>query len=171
MGRAFNAAQRAFESWSTKTPSQRSLAVLRFADALEAKAEELVDIECRNTGKPRALTMAEEVPPAIDQVRFFTGACRLLEGRSAGEYMEGFTSFVRREPVGVCAQITPWNYPMMMAAWKFVPAVAAGNTVVLKPAHTTPASSVFMATVAAEFFPPVSSTSCAAATRRWGPRC
>jgi betaine-aldehyde dehydrogenase len=152
--RAFSAAQRAFESWSTKTPSQRSLAVLRFADALEARAEELVDIECRNTGKPRALTVAEEVPPVIDQVRFFAGACRLLEGRSAGEYMEGFTSFVRREPVGVCAQITPWNYPMMMAAWKFVPAVAAGNTVVLKPAHTTPASSVFMATVAAEFFPP-----------------
>ena len=98
--------------------------------------------------------MAEEIPPTIDQIRFFAGACRLLEGRSAGEYMEGYTSFVRREPVGVCAQITPWNYPMMMAAWKFVPAVAAGNTVVLKPAHTTPASTVFMATVAAEFFPP-----------------
>jgi betaine-aldehyde dehydrogenase len=152
--RAFKAADRAFQSWSAKTPSQRSLAILRFADALEARADELVDIECRNTGKPRGVTMSEEVPPVIDQIRFFAGACRLLEGRSAGEYMEGYTSFVRREPVGVCAQITPWNYPMMMAAWKFVPAVAAGNTVVLKPAHTTPASSVFMATVAAEFFPP-----------------
>ncbi|HMK96671.1 MAG TPA: gamma-aminobutyraldehyde dehydrogenase [Acidimicrobiales bacterium] len=152
--RAFSAAARAFEHWSLTTPSQRSLAVLRFADALEARADELVDIECRNTGKPRGVTMAEEIPPTIDQIRFFAGACRLLEGRSAGEYMAGYTSFVRREPVGVCAQITPWNYPMMMAAWKFVPAVAAGNTVVLKPAHTTPASSVFMATVAAEFFPP-----------------
>ena len=152
--RALEAADRAFQRWSAATPSQRSLAVLRFADALEARAEELVGIECRNTGKPRAVTMAEEIPPTIDQIRFFAGACRLLEGQSAGEYMEGYTSFTRREPVGVCAQITPWNYPMMMAVWKFVPAVAAGNTVVLKPSHTTPASSVFMATVAAEFFPP-----------------
>ena len=114
----------------------------------------MVDIECRNTGKPRGLTTSEEIPPMIDQIRFFAGACRLLEGRSAGEYMEGFTSFVRREPVGVCAQITPWNYPMMMAVWKFAPAIAAGNTVVLKPAHTTPASTAFMAEVAAEFLPP-----------------
>ena len=113
--RALHAAEDAFESWSSRTPSQRSLAVFRFADALEARAEELVDIECRNTGKPKHLTMSEEIPPMIDQIRFFAGACRLLEGRSAGEYMEGFTSFVRREPVGVCAQITPWNYPMMMA--------------------------------------------------------
>ena len=152
--RALLTAEDAFESWSSRTPSQRSLAVLRFADALETRAEELVDIECRNTGKPKHLTMSEEIPPMIDQIRFFGGACRLLEGRAAGEYMEGFTSFVRREPVGVCAQITPWNYPMMMAAWKFAPAIAAGNTVVLKPAHTTPASTVFMAEVAAEFFPP-----------------
>ena len=152
--RALLAAQDAFESWASRTPSQRSLAVLRFADALEARAEELVDIECRNTGKPRHLTMSEEIPPMIDQIRFFGGACRLLEGRSAGEYMEGFTSFVRREPIGVCVQITPWNYPMMMAVWKFAPAIAAGNAVVLKPAHTTPASTVFMAEVAAEFFPP-----------------
>ena len=151
--RAYRAAQDAFETWSTATPSQRSLALLRFADALEARSDELVDIECRNTGKPRGLTTSEEIPPMIDQIRFFAGACRLLEGRSAGEYMEGFTSFVRREPIGVCAQITPWNYPMM-AVWKFAPAIAAGNTVVLKPAHTTPASTVFMAEVAAEFLPP-----------------
>ncbi len=151
--RAFVAAQDAFATWSTTTPSQRSLALLRFADALEARSDELVDIECRNTGKPRGLTTSEEIPPMIDQIRFFASACRLLEGRSAGEYMEGFTSFVRREPVGVCAQITPWNYPMMMAVWKFAPAIAAGNTVVLKPAHTTPASTTFMAEVAAEFLP------------------
>jgi betaine-aldehyde dehydrogenase len=152
--RAFEAALSAFGSWSTTTPSQRSLALLRFADRLESRADELVDIECRNTGKPRGLTSSEEVPPVLDQIRFFAGACRLLEGRSAGEYMPGFTSFVRREPIGVCAQITPWNYPMMMAVWKFAPAIAAGNTVVLKPAHTTPASTVFLAEVAAEFFPP-----------------
>jgi len=151
---ALAAAASAFVSWSRTTPSARSRALLRFADALEARAEELIDIECRNTGKPRALTRSEEIPPVLDQIRFFAGACRLLEGRAAGEYMEGFTSFVRREPVGVCAQVTPWNYPMMMAVWKFVPAVAAGNTVVLKPAHTTPASTVFLAEVAAEFLPP-----------------
>ncbi len=151
---ALQAAQNAFETWSITTPSQRSLALLRFADALEERADELVDIECHNTGKPRGLTTSEEIPPTLDQIRFFAGACRLLEGRSAGEYMEGFTSFVRREPVGVCAQITPWNYPMMMAVWKFAPAIAAGNTVVLKPAHTTPASTVYMAQVAADFLPP-----------------
>jgi len=150
---ALQAAQTAFESWSTTTPSERSRAILRFADALELRAEELVDIECRNTGKPRALTLSEEVPPTLDQIRFFAGACRLLEGKAAGEYMSGYTSFIRREPVGVCAQITPWNYPMMMAVWKFTPAIAAGNTVVLKPAHTTPASTTFLAEVAAEFFP------------------
>jgi betaine-aldehyde dehydrogenase len=154
VAQALQAAQDAFETWSITTPSQRSLALLRFADALEERADELVDIECHNTGKPRGLTTSEEIPPTLDQIRFFAGACRLLEGRSAGEYMEGFTSFVRREPVGVCAQITPWNYPMMMAVWKFAPAIAAGNTVVLKPAHTTPASTVYMAQVAAEFLPP-----------------
>ncbi len=151
---ALAAAQDAFEGWSRRTPSQRSLAILRFADALESRVDELVDVECRNTGKPRALTLSEEIPPTLDQIRFFAGACRNLEGRAAGEYMEGYTSFVRREPVGVCVQITPWNYPMMMAVWKFAPAIAAGNTVVLKPAHTTPASTVFLAEVAAEFFPP-----------------
>jgi len=150
---AFQAAQTAFESWSTTTPSERSLAILRFADALESRADELVDIECKNTGKPRGLTVSEEVPPTLDQIRFFAGACRVLEGRSAGEYMHGFTSVIRREPVGVCAQITPWNYPMMMAVWKFVPAIAAGNTVVLKPASTTPASTTFLAEVAGEFLP------------------
>src|SRR5690606_5024586 len=103
---------------------------------------------------PRELVRTEEVPPMVDQLRFFAGAARLLEGKSAGEYMENLTSFIRREPVGVCAQVAPWNYPMMMAIWKIGPALAAGNTVVLKPSDTPPASTVLLAEVAAEFLPP-----------------
>jgi betaine-aldehyde dehydrogenase len=152
--RAFTAAAAGFEEWRDATPSERQLALFRFADALEARADELVDVECRNTGKPRALTLAEEIPPMIDQIRFFAGAARNLEGRSAGEYMKGMTSMIRREPVGVCAQVTPWNYPMMMAVWKFAPALAAGNSTVLKPSDTTPASTVLMGDIAQEFFPP-----------------
>ena len=151
---AMTVAATAFESWRDTTPSERSVALLRIADALEQRADEFVAVECRNTGKPRALTLSEEIPPMVDQIRFFAGACRLLEGRSAGEYMTGFTSYVRREPVGVCAQVTPWNYPMMMAVWKFAPAVACGNTVVLKPAPTTPVSTLLLAELAAEFLPP-----------------
>jgi betaine-aldehyde dehydrogenase len=152
--RAAKAAVDAFETWRDSIPSERQRALLKFADALEARADELVAIETRNTGKPVQLTMDEEVPPMIDQLRFFAGAARLLEGRSAGEYMAGHTSYIRREPVGVVGQVTPWNYPMMMAVWKFAPAIAAGNTVVLKPSETTPVSTVFMAQVAAEFLPP-----------------
>jgi betaine-aldehyde dehydrogenase len=151
---SFTVAQRAFEGWRDTTPSERSLALFRIADAIEARAEELVDVESENTGKPKALTMSEEIPPMVDQIRFFAGAARLLEGRSAGEYMTGFTSYVRREPVGVCAQVTPWNYPMMMAVWKFAPAIAAGNTVVLKPAPTTPVSTLLLAEIASAFLPP-----------------
>jgi len=151
---AFTVAGRAFEGWRDTTPSERSLALFRIADAIEARAEELVDVECENTGKPKALTMSEEIPPMVDQIRFFAGAARLLEGRSAGEYMTGFTSYVRREPVGVCAQVTPWNYPMMMAVWKFAPAIAAGNTVVLKPAPTTPVSTLLLAEIASDWLPP-----------------
>jgi len=151
--RAFAVAQRAFEGWRETTPSQRSLALLRIADAIEARAEELVEAESENTGKPKALTLSEEIPPMVDQIRFYAGAARLLEGRSAGEYMTGFTSYVRREPVGVCAQVTPWNYPMMMAVWKFAPAIAAGNTVVLKPAPTTPVSTLLLAEIVAEVVP------------------
>jgi betaine-aldehyde dehydrogenase len=151
---AFEVAQRAFEGWRDTTPSERSLALLRIADAVEARAEELVEAESENTGKPKALTMSEEIPPMVDQIRFFAGACRVLEGRSAGEYMTGFTSFVRREPVGVCAQVTPWNYPMMMAVWKFAPAIGAGNAVVVKPAPTTPVTTLLLAEMAAEFVPP-----------------
>jgi betaine-aldehyde dehydrogenase len=148
------AAAAAFQLWRETTPSQRQSALLRIADALEARASDLVAAEARNTGKPVALTLAEEVPPMVDQIRFLAGAARLLEGRSAGEYLPGFTSWVRREPVGVCAQVTPWNYPMMMAVWKWAPAHAAGNTVVLKPSDTTPVTTVMMAEIMAEFLPP-----------------
>jgi betaine-aldehyde dehydrogenase len=151
--RAMQVAARAFESWGQTTPSERQLALLRIADDIEKRAEEVVGVESRNTGKPIALTLSEEIPPMVDQIRFFAGAARVLEGKSAGEYMSGFTSFVRREPVGVCAQVTPWNYPIMMAIWKIAPALAAGNTVVLKPSDTTPASTLLLAEIAAEHLP------------------
>jgi betaine-aldehyde dehydrogenase len=144
---AMATAAEAFTVWRDTTPSVRQRALLKIADAVEARAEELIEAECRNTGKPRELTRSEEIPPMVDQIRFFAGAARLLEGKSAGEYMEGMTSFIRREPVGVCAQVAPWNYPMMMAVWKFAPAIAAGNTVVLKPSDTTPASTVLLAEI------------------------
>ena len=131
-------AAEAFTSWRRTTPSERSLALIRIADAFEARAEDLVQAECENTGKPFQLTMDEEIPPMVDQIRFFAGAARHLEGLAAAEYMAGHTSFVRREPIGVCGAVTPWNYPMMMAVWKFAPALAAGNTMVLKPSDTTP---------------------------------
>jgi len=150
---AVNAAANAFEGWRDSTPSERQRALLKIADAFESRAEELIAIESENTGKPISLTTSEEAPPMIDQIRFFAGAARNLEGRSAGEYMRGMTSFIRREPIGVCAQVTPWNYPMMMAVWKWAPAIAAGNTVVLKPSDTTPASTVWMAEVMSEFLP------------------
>jgi betaine-aldehyde dehydrogenase len=151
---ACRAAAAAFPAWRDSTPAERSLALLRIADALETRGDELVRLECENTGKPFQLTMDEELPPMVDQIRFFAGAARVLEGRSAGEYMTGHTSFIRREPIGVCAQVTPWNYPMMMAVWKWAPALAAGNTVVLKPSDTTPVSTVFMAELMQEFLPP-----------------
>src|SRR5215203_1093723 len=151
--KAFEVAARAFESWRDSTPGERQLALLKIADAIEERGEELVRAESENTGKPNSLTMEEEIPAMVDQIRFFAGAARCLEGKSAGEYMEGMTSFIRREPVGVCAQVTPWNYPMMMAVWKFAPAIAAGNTVVLKPSDTTPVTTVMLAEMAAEFLP------------------
>ncbi len=151
---AFQDAARAFETWGQTTPSERQLALLRIADAIEARADEIVEIECRNTGKPREMTATDEIPPMCDQIRFFAGAARVLEGRSAGEYMAGYTSYTRREPVGVCGAVTPWNYPAMMAVWKWAPAIAAGNTMVLKPSDTTPASTAWMAEVMAEFLPP-----------------
>ncbi|HEV3132220.1 MAG TPA: aldehyde dehydrogenase family protein, partial [Acidimicrobiales bacterium] len=139
---AMAAAAAAFPEWREATPSERSLALFRIADAFEARGEELVRVESENTGKPIAVTMAEELPQLVDQVRFFATAARHLEGKSAGEYMKDHTSFIRREPIGVCAAVTPWNYPLMMAVWKWAPALAAGNTMVLKPSDTTPASSL-----------------------------
>ena len=150
---AFKAASDAFVDWRDSTPSQRQRALLKIADAIETRADEVIAIECENTGKPISLTTSEEVPPMVDQIRFFAGAARNLEGKSAGEYMAGMTSMIRREPVGVIGQVTPWNYPMMMAVWKWAPAIAAGNTVVLKPSDTTPASTVWMASLMAEFLP------------------
>jgi len=151
---ACRAAGEAFEKWRWTTPSERQRALLKLADVIEENAEELVAIESENTGKPRALTQSEEIPPMVDQIRFFAGAARVLEGRASGEYMRGFTSSIRREPVGPVAQVAPWNYPMMMSVWKFAPALAAGNTVVLKPSDTTPASSYWMVEKMQDIFPP-----------------
>jgi len=151
---AVSSAEAAFPGWRDSTPAERSLALLRIADAIESRAGEFVKAESLNTGKPLGLTESEEIPPMVDQIRFFAGAARMLEGRSAGEYMSGFTSFIRREPVGVCAAVTPWNYPMMMAVWKWAPALAAGNTMVLKPSDTTPYSTLLMAELMGEFLPP-----------------
>jgi betaine-aldehyde dehydrogenase len=150
---AMSAAQRGFEVWKESTPSERSLALFRIADAIEARKDEFIAMEVENCGKPVSITTSEEIPPMVDQIRFFAGAARMLEGKSAGEYMKGFTSMIRREPVGVCAQVAPWNYPMMMAVWKFAPAIAAGNSIVLKPSDTTPATTVLLAEIANEFLP------------------
>ncbi|GHJ41601.1 gamma-aminobutyraldehyde dehydrogenase [Streptomyces sp. TS71-3] len=151
--RAAKAARAGFERWRRTTPGERQLALHRIADALEARAEEFVRLEARHTGKPLHITSSEEMGPMIDQIRFFAGAARHLEGRAAGEYFPGHTSMLRREPVGVCAQVTPWNYPLMMAVWKFAPAVAAGNSVILKPADSTPATTAALAELASEFLP------------------
>ena len=152
--RAMKAAEEAFESWGETTPAERQTALLKMADALEKRAADFVKAECENTGKPIHLTEEEELPPSVDELRFFAGAARMLEGRSAGEYMKDHTSMIRREPLGVVGQVTPWNYPLMMAIWKIAPALAAGNTVVLKPSDTTPASTTMLAELAQEFLPP-----------------
>jgi betaine-aldehyde dehydrogenase len=151
---ACTAAAAAFGGWRRTTPAERSLALLAAADILEDHAEELARIEVADTGKPFVLTVEDELPPIVDQVRFFAGAARLLTGLASGEYLDGVTSGIRREPIGVCAQITPWNYPLMMAVWKWAPAIAAGNTVVVKPSELTPASTVRMAELLADVFPP-----------------
>ena len=151
--RAYQAASAAFERWGESTPAERQLALFRIADAVEARAEEFADVESKDTGKPRASLVDDEIMLSVDQIRFFAGAARNLEGKSAGEYMKDHTSFVRREPIGVVGQVTPWNYPLNMAVWKFAPALAAGNTTVLKPSDTTPSSTLLLAEVAAEFLP------------------
>ena len=150
---ACRASAAAFERWRWTTPSERQRALLTWADVVEQNAEELVAIEIENTGKPHGLTMSEEIGPMVDQIRFFAGAARVLEGKSSGEYMRGFTSSIRREPRGPVVQVAPWNYPMMMAVWKLAPALAAGNTVVLKPSDTTPASSSWMVEKMQDIFP------------------
>ncbi len=152
--RAYKAAQAAFEGWGSATPQDRSNALLKLANAIESRVEEINAVECKDTGKPLGLTMSEEMPYASDHFKFFAGAARVLEGKSAGEYMADHTSYVRREPIGVVGQVTPWNYPLLMMIWKIAPALAAGNTVVLKPSDTTPASSTLLAEIAQEFLPP-----------------
>jgi betaine-aldehyde dehydrogenase len=151
--RAVQAARRAFGGWSSTTPAQRSQALLAIADVVEEHGQEIARLEALNAGKPIEAVSADEIPVMVDNLRFFAGAARCLEGRAAGEYMEGYTSFTRREPVGVIGQVTPWNYPLMMAIWKFAPALAAGNTVVLKPAETTPITSVRLAELIADVIP------------------
>jgi 1-pyrroline dehydrogenase len=155
VNRAVAAARKAFdEGWSDTTPRERSEAMLKLADSIESHADELAHLESENVGKPLAAMKSEEIPPIVDCFRFFAGAARLLEGRAAGEYMHGFTSMIRREPIGVVGSIAPWNYPLMMAAWKLGPALAAGNTVVLKPSEWTPLTALKLAELAAEILPP-----------------
>jgi len=152
--RAVKAARDAFEGgWGTSTPGERALALLKLADAIEERGDEIAELEADNAGKPLQAVKDDEIPVMVDQIRFFAGAARCMEGKPAGEYLEGYTSMIRREPVGVIGQVAPWNYPMMMAVWKFGPALATGNTVVLKPAPNTPLTTVLMAEIAAEFLP------------------
>jgi len=152
--RAVAAAKRAFETWGRTTPMERATALLALADTIEEHGDELAALESENAGKPIEAVKADEIPAIVDPLRYFAGAARNLEGKAAGEYLEGYTSFIRREPVGVVAQIAPWNYPLMMAVWKIGPALAAGCTTVLKPAPTTPVSAVRLAELAADILPP-----------------
>ena len=151
---AYAAAADAFETWGNTTPGERQLALFRIADEMEKRAEEFADVESQDAGKPRATLVDDEISLSVDQIRFFAGAARNLEGRSAGEYMADHTSMIRREPIGVIGQVTPWNYPLNMAVWKFAPAVAAGNTTVLKPSDTTPQSTLLLAEICAQHLPP-----------------
>jgi len=151
--RAVAAARRAFDTWSRATPGERQAALLKLADVLESHGDELAEIEARNAGKPLQAVKDDEIGFMVDNLRFFAGAARCMDGKPAGEYLEGYTSIIRREPVGVIGQIAPWNYPLMMAVWKFGPALATGNTVVLKPAETTPLSTLRFAELAAEHLP------------------
>ena len=151
--RAARAAAKAFESWQNTTPQDRSLLLLKLADAIEARADEMGRLESRNAGKPVGAAI-DEIPVVVDNLRFFAGACRVMEGKAANEYLAGHTSMIRRDPIGVVASIAPWNYPIMMAGWKIGPALAAGNTVILKPSARTPLTSLMLAEIAADIFPP-----------------
>ncbi|GAA2317995.1 gamma-aminobutyraldehyde dehydrogenase [Nonomuraea roseoviolacea subsp. roseoviolacea] len=150
---AYAAAAAAFESWGRTTPGERANLLLKVADAIDARADEINEAECLNTGKPRARMAEDETPVAADHFRFFAGAARTLEGPTAGEFLADHTSVIRHEPIGVVGQVTPWNYPMMMAVWKIAPALAAGNTIVLKPSDTTPASTLKLAEILGEVLP------------------
>ncbi len=151
---AVEAAAGAFDSWSQTAPKDRATLLLKLADRVEAETDAFAELESRNCGKPLAAVKGDEIPAIADVFRFFAGAARTTTGALAGEYTPGFTSMVRRDPVGVVASIAPWNYPLMMAAWKLSPAVAAGNTIVLKPSEQTPLTTLKLATIIAELFPP-----------------
>jgi aminobutyraldehyde dehydrogenase len=151
--KAVSAAHRAFDAWRDTTPAERSGLLLKLADAIEAQAETFARLESLNCGKPYARALGDEIPAVADAFRFFAGACRTMTGPLAGEYLAGHTSLIRRDPVGVVGSIAPWNYPLMMAAWKTAPALAAGNTVVLKPSEQTPLTALWLARVAADILP------------------
>jgi betaine-aldehyde dehydrogenase len=152
--RAVKAARDAFENgWGTTTPAERATAILHIADAIKQHADEITELEAANAGKPVEVFKNDEIPAMVDNLRFFAGAARCMEGKAAGEYLEGYMSIIRREPVGVIGQIAPWNYPIMMAVWKIGPALATGNTIVLKPAPSTPLSTLKLAELCAEFLP------------------
>ena len=151
--RAVKAARKAYVEWFETTPRERSEMLLKLAEAVNGDGDELANLESANVGKPRALFLSDELPPCVDHLRFLAGAARLLEGRASGEYMRGYTSMIRREPIGVVGSIAPWNYPLMMAIWKVAPALAAGNCVVLKPSEWTPLTALRLAELAADIFP------------------
>jgi betaine-aldehyde dehydrogenase len=153
VNRAVAAAKNAFEGWARTVPGERAAAINKLADLLEEHAEELADLEAADAGKPRSAFLEDEMPFLVDNLRFFAGAGRVLDGKASGEFMENRTSIIRREPIGVVGQITPWNYPLMMAIWKIGPALATGNTIVLKPAETTPITTVKLAEYAGECLP------------------
>ncbi|MDP3222018.1 MAG: aldehyde dehydrogenase family protein, partial [Rubrivivax sp.] len=151
--KAVSAAHRAFDAWSETTPMERSRLLLKLADAIEANAEGFARLESLNCGKPYARALSDEIPAVADCYRYFAGAARCMGGPLAGEYLAGHTSMIRRDAVGVVGSIAPWNYPLMMAAWKTAPALAAGNTVVIKPSEQTPLSTLLLARLAADIFP------------------
>lgn len=164
---AVEAADRAFDAWSQTTPKTRAECLLKLADAISAQAETLAQLESLNCGKPLHCVINDEMPAIVDVFRFFAGAARCLPGMAAGEYLEGHTSMIRRDPVGVVASIAPWNYPLMMAAWKLAPALAAGNCVVIKPSEITPLTALKLAELAKDIFRRGLSTCCLAAVKRW----
>jgi len=151
---AVGAASKAFAGWAGTVPKDRATLLLKLADRIEAEAQDFAALESQNCGKPLAAALNDEIPAIADVFRFFAGACRAMHGAVAGEYLAGFTSMIRRDPIGVVASIAPWNYPLLMAAWKLGPALAAGNTVVLKPSEQTPLTTLKLATLFAELFPP-----------------